>query len=309
MKVIVTGGAGFIGSNLVDGLINAGAEVLIVDNLSTGRRELINSKARFNKLDICDGSELSTVINNFEPNIIYHLAAQMDVRKSVADPQFDAQVNIVGGLNLLEAARQCKTLKKIVFASTGGAIYGEQDYFPADEQHSQNPVSPYGIAKLALEKYLHFYHRQYGIKYTALRFANVYGPRQNPHGEAGVVAIFFNKILNNENLLINGKGEQTRDFVFVQDVVRVALEAGKNQFIGCYNIGTAIETDINTLAQTILKVSGAKVSIEHREQAVGEQMRSVISSAKLEKDFKLKISTSLEEGLDTTWQYFKGLAK
>src|SRR5215469_14883708 len=196
MRILVTGGAGFIGSNTVDALINADAgQISILDDLSSGKRHQVNPKARFHQADLRDATAVKATIAEERPEVIYHLAAQMDVRRSVADPAFDAQVNLVGFLNLIESARK-HGLKRVVFSSTGGAIYGEQDNFPCDEDHPKRPVSPYGVAKLATEAYLFFYKVEYGIDYLALRFGNVYGPRQDQHGEAGVVAIFSGLMLD-----------------------------------------------------------------------------------------------------------------
>src|SRR5208283_4025613 len=225
MRILVTGGAGFIGSHTVDALIAAGGhQVSILDDLSAGKRGQVNPQASFTQADLRDAAAVKGVIARERPEAIVHLAAQMDVRRSVADPPFDAQVNLVGFLNLMEAARE-QGLKRVIFASTGGAIYGEQEVFPCDEDHPRRPVSPYGVAKFATEAYLFFYKVQYGIDYVALRYANVYGPRQDPHGEAGVVAIFCGRILEGQPCTIYGDGGQTRDYVYVGDVVRANLAA------------------------------------------------------------------------------------
>lgn len=303
MRILVTGGAGFVGSYIQDALLEADHEVAIVDNLSGGRKENINSKARFYQEDITDRTKIEQIFSQFKPEAVYHLAAQMDVRKSVADPQFDVKVNIIGGLNLLEACREAK-VKKIIFSSTGGAIYGEQNYFPADENHPTRPLCPYGIDKLSFEHFLYYYHKIYDLSYIILRYANVYGPRQNPHGEAGVVAIFMNKLLNNEPLTINGDGKQTRDFVFVKDVVSANLAALKYQKSDIFNVGTGIETDINLLADTILKVSQKSSQIIHNPAKIGEQKRSVITAQKAYKKLDIKISYNLNQGIEQTWQYF-----
>jgi len=217
MKILVTGGAGFIASQIADAFINEGHDVYILDNLSTGFEKNINPKAKFINADITSLS-IFEIFSKEKFDVVNHHAAQIDVRKSVADPIFDANTNILGTINLLQACTKTG-VKKFMFASTGGAVYGEQEYFPADENHPTNPVSPYGITKLTIEKYLYFYKNEYGLNYTILRYANVYGPRQNPFGEAGVVAIFASKLLKNENPVINGEGKQTRDYVFVEDVV------------------------------------------------------------------------------------------
>ena len=228
MRIMVTGGAGFIGSHTVDALVASGAgEVAVLDDLSTGKRNQVNAKATLYQTDLRDAGAVASVVERLRPEIIFHLAAQMDVRRSVADPAFDAQVNLVGFLNLIESARR-HGLKRVVFASTGGAIYGEQDEFPCSEEHPRRPVSPYGVAKLATEAYLFFYKAEYGIAYLALRFGNVYGPRQDPHGEAGVVAIFCGRILDGKPVTIYGDGTQTRDYVYVGDVVRAVVAAAKS---------------------------------------------------------------------------------
>ena len=217
MKILVTGGAGFIGSHVVDAYVEAGHDVVVVDDLSSGKPENVNAKAKLVQMDIRDAG-FERVVAEHRIEVISHHAAQMDVRRSVADPAFDASINVLGGLNVLEAARK-QGVVKFIFASTGGAIYGEQEYFPADEQHPLRPLSPYGITKLATEKYLYFYKEVHGLNSVILRYANVYGPRQNPHGEAGVVAIFCSKILEGQQPVINGNGKQTRDYTFVGDFV------------------------------------------------------------------------------------------
>lgn len=302
MKILVTGGAGFIGSHLADAFLAQGHEVSILDNLSTGRRENIPQKSIFYEKDICD-SKIVELIQDIAPDAISHQAAQIDVRKSVNDPRLDAQINILGSLNVLEAARQAK-VKKIMFASTGGAIYGEQDYFPADETHPLRPCSPYGIAKLSVEKYLDYYSSTYGISVTTLRYANVYGPRQNPHGEAGVVAIFCEKMLKNQQPVINGNGLQTRDYVFVQDVVQanlLTLNTLENQ---TYNVGTGIETNVNEIFQHLVRISGLNYEECHGPAKVGEQMRSVLSHQKLTQKTGWLPQQSLFQGLERTFQSY-----
>ena len=232
MKILVTGGAGFIASQIADAFIDEGNDVFILDNLSTGFEKNVNPKATFIKKDIGDKS-LSELFEKEKFDVVNHHAAQMDVRRSVADPAFDANTNILGTINLLQNC--IKTgVKKFMFASTGGAVYGEQEYYPADEKHPTSPLSPYGISKLAVEKYLFFYNAQYKLNYTILRYANIYGPRQNPFGEAGVVAIFSTKLLKNEQPVINGSGKQTRDYVFVGDVVKANLITLKDERTNIY---------------------------------------------------------------------------
>jgi len=303
MKILVTGGAGFIGSQIADALINNGHDVSIIDNLSTGNEKNINPKASFFKLDI-GHPDVIKLFKKEKFDVVNHHAAQIDVRKSVSDPIFDANVNIIGTINLLQSS--IKTgVKKFMFASTGGAVYGEQEYFPADENHPTNPVSPYGITKLTIEKYLFFYWNEYRLNHTILRYANVYGPRQNPLGEAGVVSIFTNKLLKNEDPIINGHGEQTRDYVFVNDVVKANFLTVNDTTSTIYNIGTGIETNVNDLFAKLNFISGGRAKEKHGPAAKGEQLRSVITSDKLYKKFNWKPSVKIDEGLQITYDYFK----
>ncbi len=302
MKILVTGGAGFIASQIADAFINEGHKVFIIDDLSTGFEKNINPKAEFIKADICDLA-LSKLFEKEKFDLINHHAAQMDVRRSVADPVFDANINILGTINLLKNA--VKTgVKKFMFASTGGAVYGEQKYFPADEQHPANPLSPYGISKLSVEKYLYFYKVQYNLNYTILRYANIYGPRQNPFGEAGVVAIFSSKLIKGEQPVINGIGEQTRDYVFVGDVVQANLITLNDKESDIYNIGTGKETNVNQLFGLLNKIIGKNKEEKHGPAAPGEQLRSVITSDKIFKKFGWRPSAALEEGLKKTVEFF-----
>ncbi len=302
MKVLVTGGAGFIGSHVVDRLILEGHEVVVVDNLSTGKRRNINRAARFYKTDI-QSWRLERVFRNERPSVVMHLAAQMDVRKSVEDPVFDAQVNVLGMLNVLEQAVK-HGVRKIIFSSSGGAIYGEQEMFPASETHITQPLSPYGLSKLCGEQYLSYYQRIGGIQMVNLRYANVYGPRQDPHGEAGVVAIFIQKLLNNEQAIINGNGRQTRDFVFVDDVVEANLAVMGQEIQGTYNVGTGMETSINDLFRILVEHTGSRCKELHGPAKKGEQARSVIDSTKLRHDLSWEPRVELTEGLKRTVAYF-----
>jgi len=302
MKILVTGGAGFIGSNVADGFIQEGHQVAIIDNLSTGRKSNVNKEAQFFKVDI-RSAVIDKIFEKIKPDVLCHHAAQIDVRKSTTDPIYDANVNIIGSLNLLNACVKHK-VKKVTFASTGGAIYGEQDYFPADENHPANPLSPYGVAKLTIEKYIYFYHKTYGIDYVSLRYANVYGPRQNPLGEAGVVAIFTEKLLSNKEAIINGKGTQTRDFVFVQDVVESNLLALNYPQSDIFNIGTGIETDINCIFRILKEKTGSNQKEIHSPAMLGEQQRSVLECSKAEKLLGWKPKSSLEEGITKTVKFY-----
>lgn len=303
MKILVTGGAGFIASQISDAFINEGHEVFILDNLTTGFEKNINPKANFIKADICD-KNLAELFEREKFDVVNHHAAQMDVRRSVADPAFDANTNILGTINLLQNCVRTG-VKKFMFASTGGAVYGEQDYFPADEKHPTSPLSPYGISKLAVEKYLFFYNAQYKLNYSILRYANIYGPRQNPFGEAGVIAIFTTKLLNGDQPIINGTGKQTRDYVFVGDVVKANLLALKDENTDIYNVGTGIETDVNELFIRLNNIVGKGQKEQHGPAAPGEQMRSVITSDKLFKRFNWKPDTTLQNGLEKTVAFFK----
>jgi UDP-glucose 4-epimerase len=307
MKILVTGGAGFIGSHVVDAYLELGHEVVVVDNLSSGSIGNLNPKAKFYKMDIRD-SDIEDLFKNEKPDVVNHHAAQMDVRKSVEDPIYDADVNIIGSLNLLQNCIRYG-VKKFIFASTGGAIYGEQDYFPADEEHPTRPLSPYGVAKLTVEKYLYFYKEVHGLNYVVLRYANIYGSRQNPHGEAGVVAIFTSKMLKGEQPVINGDGFQTRDYTFVGDVVRANVLALSYEKSDVFNIGTGIETDVNTLFQKLKQLTGANCDEFHGPAKPGEQRRSVISYEKIYKTLGWKPMTSLDEGLRLTVEFFKNKFK
>jgi UDP-glucose 4-epimerase len=303
LKILVTGGAGFIASQIADAFIEEGHQVVILDDLSTGYKKNINLKAKFVKANICEKS-LNKLFESEKFDVVNHHAAQMDVRRSVKDPEFDATTNILGTINLLQNCVKYD-VKKFMFASTGGAVYGEQDYFPADEKHNQQPKSPYGISKLAVEKYLYFYNSEYKLNYTILRYANIYGPRQNPFGEAGVVAIFSTKLLKGEQPIINGHGKQTRDYVFVGDVVKANVIALKDAASDVYNIGTGIETDVNQLFHYINTIASSKKEEMHGPTAAGEQLRSVITSDKLFNKFGWRPSTKLEDGLKTTVDFFR----
>jgi UDP-glucose 4-epimerase len=303
MNILVTGGAGFIASHVVDALIREGHSVTIVDNLLTGRMENVNPSATFVQRDIRDVS-MRDVFEQGKFNVVIHHAAQMDVRKSVEDPMFDASVNIVGTLNVLELCK-LHAVQQFVFASTGGAIYGEQDYFPADERHPVRPLSPYGISKLAIEKYLFYYDVVFGLRHVSLRYANVYGPRQNPHGEAGVVAIFTKKLLEGEQPIINGDGKQTRDYVFVGDVVRANLAALTVKESTIVNIGTGVETDVNQLFTALRQLAGSSAKEIHGPAKKGEQQRSVLDAAFAAKLLNWRPSVDLSEGLRRTVEFFQ----
>jgi len=306
VKILVTGGAGFIGSHVVDTYVAAGHDVIVVDNLCTGKRENLNPAARFVELDINDPA-VARLIRDERPDVLNHHAAQMDVRRSVADPLFDARTNVLGTLALLEASRHAG-VKKVLFVSSGGAVYGEQETFPAPETHPTWPVSPYGVSKRSGELYCHFYQVEYGLPFVAFRYANVYGPRQDPHGEAGVVAIFSGRMLRGEPVTVNGDGTQTRDYVYVGDVARMSLLALQRDATGPVNIGTALETDVNTLAQTMLDVSGSRSEVRHGPAKSGEQRRSVVDIRRAAEVFGWEPDVTLREGLARTVEFFRARA-
>jgi UDP-glucose 4-epimerase len=303
MKILVTGGAGFIGSHVVDGYVEAGHDVLVVDDLSSGKRENLNPAARFHHLDILD-PKTAELIRDERPDVLNHHAAQMDVRRSVADPLFDARINVLGTIGLLEAARGAG-VKKVLFVSSGGAVYGEQETFPAPESHPTWPVSPYGVSKRSGELYVFFYQAAYDLPFVAFRYANVYGPRQDPHGEAGVVAIFSGRMLRGEPVTINGDGTQTRDYVYVGDVARMSRQALESEATGPVNVGTGIETDVNELAAEILALTGGASTVGHGPAKPGEQRRSVVDATRAAADFGWRPEVPLREGLRRTVEFFR----
>ena len=303
MRILVTGGAGFIGSHIVDTYINAGHDVIVVDDLSTGKRGNLNPKARFVQADIQDPTVRQLIVQE-KIEVLNHHAAQMDVRRSVADPLFDARINILGMLNLLEGGREAG-VKKVIFASSGGTVYGEQETFPATEEHATRPICPYGVSKRTGEHYLYFYHVEYRIPYIALRYANIYGPRQDPHGEAGVVAIFTLKLLAGEQPIINGDGKQTRDYVFVGDVARANLAALQTDYTGPINIGAGSETDVNQLFGHLRHLTGSAAPETHGPAKPGEQRRSVLAWGRAQQLLGWQPGMKIEEGLRRTVEYFR----
>ena len=302
-NILVTGGAGFIGSSVVDKLLDDGNNVAVVDNLSGGSRENLNPKAKFYKIDIQD-PKISEIFQKEKPEIVFHFAAQIDVRKSVQSPVFDAGINILGSLNILENCRKFGA-KRFIFASSGGAIYGDAKTLPTPEDCEEMPLSPYGIAKLSVEKYLNYYHEVFGLKFVSLRFANVYGPRQSPRGEAGVVAIFCDKMLSNKEATINGEGKQKRDFVFVKDVVEAKILAMQSNKVGFFNVGTAEETDINTIFKMIKEFINSSSKEVHGPANAGELQRSCLDFSKIKKDLGWQPKYNFKKGLEETTSWFK----
>jgi len=305
--VVVTGGAGFIGSNIADAYIERGWRVTIIDNLSGGDRSNVNPRADFRQLDIRDAAA-GDLIRELKPDVVSHHAAQMDVRKSVDDPAADADVNVIGTLRILEAAVDA-VAKRFIFASTGGAIYGEPVEVPQTESHPTAPLSPYGCAKLAVEHYLNYYRVVRGLSAVALRYANVYGPRQNAHGEAGVVSIFAGRLIDNQQTTINGSGAQTRDFVYVGDVVAANMAASDAEWQGEYNVGTGVETSVNALYESLASIAGVDRPAMHAPAKAGEQMRSVLDGTRLRTLAGLPPSTRLSDGLAKTFAWFREQAR
>jgi len=301
--VVVTGGAGFIGSHIADDMISSGHTVHIIDDLSTGVRSNLPANAVFHHYDICN-EEAGSLIKSLSPDIVIHTAAQISVRRSMEVPPEDVRVNVQGLVSLLHS---CNTVKLpfFVFLSTGGAIYGNQDYFPAKEDHPIRPTSIYGLSKKVGEEYLEFWQREHGLKFAALRLANVYGPRQNPHGEAGVVAIFAKKLFAGETPVINGDGKQTRDFVYVKDVVAAVNAVATKKATGIFNIGTGIETSVNELYKYIKDSSEVSIDAKYGDAKSGEQLRSSIDASKAKSTFGWEAKTKLNEGILETVRSFK----
>jgi UDP-glucose 4-epimerase len=304
MKILVTGGAGFIGSHIADRLLAAGHEVAVLDNLSTGRRHNVPAAARLIELDL-RSDETAAHLRTAGYQVLVHEAAQIDVRASVARPDVDADVNVRGLVQVVEATRLGGRLQHIVFASSGGAIYGEQDAFPATEDHAIRPESPYGVAKRCGELYLEWYQRAYRIPVTLLRYANVYGPRQDPLGEAGVVAIFAARLLRGQPCTVYGDGGQTRDFVYVGDVAEANMRALERGATGAINIGTGVETSVLALYQRMAALAGVTTPPRHEVARPGEQRRSVIAPARCGQLLGFTPATPLAQGLATTLDHFR----
>lgn len=309
MNVLVTGGAGFVGSHLVDALVEKGYGVIVVDNLSSGKVSNLNSYALFYEQSVEDEEMMERIFSLHKPEYVFHLAAQASVAVSVREPSRDAKVNILGSLVLLEKSVK-HGVKKFIFSSTGGAIYGEEvKVFPTPETEIPKPVSPYGIAKLCVEKYLEFFAREYGLKYTSLRYSNVYGPRQDPYGEAGVVAIFVERMLKDEPVLIYGDGEYVRDYVYVKDVVEanlLAMERGDNEV---FNIGTGRGTTVNELFRMLKELTGYRRDPVYAPPRKGDVRKSVLDCRKAKEILGWEPKVSLEEGLAMTVEYFRKAAE
>jgi len=298
MRCLVTGGAGFIGSNVVDALLTRGDDVHVLDDLSKGKRENVAAAAELHVADIRDPD---AVFDAVQPEVVFHLAAQADVRVSVDRPDFDADVNVLGTVRILEAARRHGA--QIVFSSTGGAIYGECDG-PAPETSERRPLAPYGTSKLCGEEYLATWNRLYGTKHVALRFGNVFGPRQEPHSEAGVVAIFLGLMQDGGTATIYGDGRQTRDYVFVGDVVAAVLAAAGHDG-GVFNVGTGVETSVVELYDAITAATGIDREPQHAEPRLGELQRSVLDPSLAERELGWRPQTSLADGLGHTWSWVR----
>ena len=303
-KILITGGAGFIGSNIADAFLADGWEVAVVDDLSSGKRANLDPRVR---LHVCDvrGPEAAAAILAEKPDVVCHQAAQIDVRKSVADPRYDCDVNLGGLLNVMEGAQKSGTVKQVLFASSGGAMYGDTEVIPTPESHPARPISHYGAAKCSSELYLGVYASLYGIRTAALRYANVYGPRQNPHGEAGVVAIFASRLLGAEPCTIYGDGTQTRDYVFVEDVARANLLAAQAGFAGAVNVGTGVETDVNQVFGIMASAAGVEAKPRYAPGRAGEQKRSCIDPGKAWEVLGWSPRVAVAEGLFRTVDFFR----
>ena len=305
MRILVTGGAGFIGSHVVDAFVAGGHQVAVVDDLSTGKREQVNPAARFYRVDLRDEAALADVFGAEEPEVIAHEAAKANVRESMEKPVLYADVNVLGSLRLLELARR-NGVRKVIYASTGGAAYGEPQYLPVDEQHPVNPLDPYGASKHHVEHYLYLYRQNYDLDYTILRYPNVYGPRQDPLGEAGVVAIFSGQMLSGGHPVINGTGEQERDFVYVGDIARANVTAVDRGAGGLYNIGSGVGTSVNQVFAALKEATGYQGPELHGPAKQGEVSKIYLDARRARSELGWQPTVSLEEGLRRTVDYFRG---
>ncbi|MFA7169670.1 MAG: NAD-dependent epimerase/dehydratase family protein [Candidatus Paceibacterota bacterium] len=302
-KSLITGGAGFIGSHLVDLLLEKGDEVVIIDNLSTGNKVNLNPQSKFYEMDIQD-PDLEKVFKKEKPDFVFHLAAQIDVRKSVENPIEDAKINLLGSVNVIENAVKYNT-QKFIFASTGGAIYGESEVLPTPENYYEKPLSPYGVHKLAVEKSLFFYNKTQDLDYTVLRMSNVYGPRQNSSGEAGVLAIFIKKLIQQEQPIINGDGGQTRDYVFVKDVARAFISAKNKTESDKFNISTGVEISVNDIFDKVVSSLGINTPKVYQDARKGEQKRSCLNSDKAIAELKWSPEYDIDRGIEETVEWFR----
>jgi len=302
-RILVTGGAGFIGSTVADRFVGAGWDVAVLDDLSSGKRENVPGKARFYPCDVRSAAAAEAVLQE-RPDVLCHHAAQIDVRRSMADPRYDVDVNLGGLVNLLSAAARAG-VRHVLFASSGGAAYGETDRIPTPEDEPTRPVSVYGASKAASELFLGVWRAAHGITFTALRYGNVYGPRQDPHGEAGVVAIFAGRLLAREPCIINGDGTQTRDYVFVADVARANLLAAERRHDGALNVGTGVETDVNRLYRVLADAAGVADEPRHGPGKPGEQRRSCIDPSAAGPALGWRPEVGIEDGLRQTLEWFR----
>jgi len=303
VRIVVTGGAGFIASHIVDAYIDRGHEVHIIDDFSTGSKKNVNPKAIVHSLDIAD-RKAAALVAKLKPDALNHHAAQMDLRRSVEDPMLDARINIMGFVNILEASKNAG-VKRVLFASSGGAVYGDKEPIPADEEHLTEPMSPYGVSKKTGELYLAYYHAAFGMPYVALRYSNVYGPRQSSKGEAGVVAIFISQLLSGKSPLINGDGKQTRDYVFVGDVVKANIAALESDYTGPLNIGTGKETDVLTICSLLRQGLNSDINAVHGPAKTGEQRRSCLDTSRARRVIGWSAEVSLPKGLERTFAYWR----
>ncbi|MCM8762352.1 MAG: NAD-dependent epimerase/dehydratase family protein [Candidatus Omnitrophica bacterium] len=304
MKVLVTGGCGFIGSHLTDNLVEMGHSVCVVDNLSTGNIRNLNTKVRFYEMDIRD-EKIKDVFEKEQPEIVFHLAAQINVRKSEEDPFFDIDVNIKGSVNVIKAFLNVKNPKKFIFASTGGVMYGDTDIFPTPESVEPFPLCPYGISKLTVEKYMVYFSAFYNLQFVSLRYGNVYGPRQNAHAEAGVVAIFSTSIIEGKTPIVFGDGQQTRDFVYIDDVIRANITMMESPVTGIFNVGTGKETSVNQIFEYVKSASGRDIRNVHTDPKKGEIKRSCLSPEKIFRMTGWKAEVDIREGIKKTFDWFK----
>lgn len=303
MNVLLTGGAGFIGSNIAEEYAKLGHKVTILDNLSSGRLENIGENIQFIKCDL-SSDDIESKIKGQKFEVINHHAASIDLRKSISDPYHDARINILGSINILEFARK-NNIKKIIYASSGGSVYGEQIYFPADENHLLNPLSPYAISKLTTEYYIHYYKKYFGIDFVILRYSNVFGEKQGLTGEAGVISIFIKKILNGASPVIFGDGNNTRDFIYVKDVVSANVKSLNFSKCGTFNISSGIEIKVIDVCKKIIKLSGLNIEIRYSDAIKGEQQRSVLSNKAAKDILGWEPVYSLEAGLGNTLEWFR----